>query len=447
MPETKMNRILHLRSSGGCYGAENVILNLAGELERMGCRNHIVCINNSKNPNVELVNEARMAGMLASPVNCRGHFDWKTVKTIRRILREERISIIHTHDYKSTVFGMFASIGMNVGRVATNHGWTNVNLKLHVYQFFEGIFYNIFDRVIAVSEAVKERISPFIFRRSKVGVVENGICLERKMEDGEGRTENQNPDSPLSIIHSPSSFIIGIVGRLSKEKGHTYLLKAFVKLLAETQGHKDTRTQNGKWKGEDGLSKTPESPSSVIHSPLSFKLLIVGDGPLEDDLKKQCREFGLSFEDLKCVFDPSSILHVPSSVIFTGVQNDMQAVYSALDVLVMPSLEEGLPMTLLEAMAAGVPVIATPVGEIPKIIRDGETGFLVESENVDSLVDALKRIMEYGEGSMEKIKNPSSIIHSPPSLQIIRENARKLVEEKYSARKMAEKYLKVYNEG
>ncbi|MEW5894152.1 MAG: glycosyltransferase [Candidatus Omnitrophota bacterium] len=432
MPAERNVKVLHVRSSGGRYGAENVILNLSRELEQAAFYNHIVCLNNAKNPHVELVNEARDAGVLATAVNCRGMFDLKAISRIRRILRDERIDVIHTHDYKAAVFGLIAAFGLKVRRVATNHGWTSVSWKLHAYQFIEGIFYNMFDQVVAVSDTVAKRISPFVFNRKKIVVIMNGIPPDPGKNRGAG--DNGGSGAQRNI------FTIGIVGRLSREKGHVYLLKALAKLM-----------EKGKEKSGKG----------------NVKLLIVGGGPLEEELKRFCGEMKLAFSDCRDL----NRLSLPDdccSAIFTGAQQDMSAVYGALDVLVMPSLEEGLPMTLLEAMEAGVPVVATPVGEIPKIIRDGETGFLVKVGDVDGLARILQRISEERWASGEEAENfetksdareansgyfsllasrysPFAFRYSPFVTRIT-ENARKLVEEKYSARMMAEKYLEIYKQ-
>src|ERR1700687_3171744 len=95
-------RILHLRSSGGLYGAEQVILNLGRELNTLGCTNHIVCFNNTtQDPHLELVEEAKRTHLSAFAVDCRGRFDRHTVKSIRDIIRSKDIDVIHCHDYKS----------------------------------------------------------------------------------------------------------------------------------------------------------------------------------------------------------------------------------------------------------------------------------------------------------------------------------------------------------
>lgn len=455
MEERKKIKIMHLRSSGGFYGAEKVILTIATELNQRGCDNHIICINNLKNPHAELVDEAQKVGIKASFVDSIGLLDWQAIKELRHIINQEQFDVLHFHDYKASVYGFLASWWLAPKRVVTNHLWDKIDWKLWIYQRLEGFLYNKFDRVIAVSEKVKSDIRPFIIHKSRIEVITNGIdCAAfsapaQRIKD-KGLRIKQSQDSSSFTPHPSSSqnlrsefglddkdVVIGIVGRLARQKGHEYLLRAFAKLLAKDEGLmiKDQERENN---------------SSFIPHPLSLKLLIVGDGALDDELKDLCRELNLSFTDLAdVVSSPES--RIPNPVIFAGVQTDMPAVYNMLDILVMPSLEEGLPMVLLEAMSAGVPVVTTPVGQIPEIIKDGETGFLVEPRDVGGLVDVLTNILENGilkdEGlrikDQEKQNNLSFIPHSLSLTEIV-SNARKLVEEKHSSQAMAKKYLETY---
>src|SRR4029077_5969228 len=131
--------ILHLRSSGGLYGAEQVILNLARELNALGCINHIVCFNNIQNPHLELLGEATKANLSAFAVDCRGLFDRHTVRSLRKIIRDKNVDVIHCHDYKARAFGLCAVRGSRVKKLATNHLWTHSNLKLRVYEAIDGM--------------------------------------------------------------------------------------------------------------------------------------------------------------------------------------------------------------------------------------------------------------------------------------------------------------------
>ena len=107
-----------------------------------------------------------------------------------------------------------------------------------------------------------------------------------------------------------------------------------------------------------------------------LKVVIVGEGPDRQAIENMVQRFGLQ-----------------SNVILAGQHSDMPEIYAAMDIFVLPSLNEGLPMTILEAMAASRPVIATRVGAIPRVIKDGETGLLVDPGDVDGLRNALARLL------------------------------------------------------
>jgi glycosyltransferase involved in cell wall biosynthesis len=107
-----------------------------------------------------------------------------------------------------------------------------------------------------------------------------------------------------------------------------------------------------------------------------LKVVIVGEGPDRNEIEGMIQRLGLQ-----------------ANLILAGQHSDMPAIYAAMDVFVLPSLNEGLPMTILEAMAASKPVIATRVGAVPKVIQDGETGLLVDPGDTDGLRDALARLL------------------------------------------------------
>ncbi len=384
--QKKNIRILHLRSSGGFYGAESVILNLIRQLNGSCSEQHILCLNNTKNPHTELVNKAMEEGLLAGSVDCRGVFDRGAVRSIRAYIIDHKIDILHCHDYKATVFGLIASRGLKLGRVATNHLWDTIDWKLWLYERLEGMLYNFFDRVVCVSEPIAKTVRPFVFNRKKIRVIPNGISME-VFQDKSGR-ETKRGDWTVGR----DDILIGIVGRLVPQKGHRIFLKAFKK---------------------------------VVDGSKNVKCVFIGDGPDRGVIENEIQRSGLS-----------------PFVQIAGEQKDMPAVYAALDMLVMPSLEEGLPMVLLEAMSAGLPVVATKVGAIPDVIKDGFNGLLVDPQNVEQLAEAIYRIID-GSG-----RGQSTVGGQPPdaplSLSELTTNARQTVELHFSRQRMASEYLNIY---
>ena len=369
-------KILHLRSSAGLYGAEQVILNLARALNRLGCTNHIVCIDNARNSHIELVEEARKMNLSASAIECRSLFDHQTVMRIRELLSREQIDVIHSHDYKSGVFALCAAAGLGLKRVATNHLWTRSSMKLRVYETLEGVLYNCFDNVVAVSELIEKECRPFLLNRNKLTCIPNGIDVGRfPLQTCE--PERRSIRAQLGV--QEGDLVIGNIARLSVEKDQAMLLRAFKRLTA-------------------------------LSAPRSLKLLIAGDGPEAGNLRSLAHELGLH-----------------EHCLFLGFREDIPQILDSLDIYVQSSKREGLPIVLLEAMAAGKAIVSTKAGGIPGVIEDGKQGCLVEIGDVEQLAHVLDRVVKSADERRE-----------------LGRQARHLVEAKFSAGTMAEKYLAVY---
>ena len=137
--------------------------------------------------------------------------------------------------------------------------------------------------------------------------------------------------------------VVGVVGRLETQKGHVYLLEAW---------------------------------TEVIRARPDARLLVVGEGSLRGELARQARD-----------------AHIAESVIFTGFRSDVPRLLDTVDVLALPSLHEGMPLTVIEAAAAGRPVVATAVDGTPEVVRDGETGYLVPPADPAALAKALLAVL------------------------------------------------------
>lgn len=334
--------ILHLRSSGGFYGAEQVILNLARELDTLGCTNHILCLNNTQNPHLELVDQAKKANLSAFAVDCRRRFDPQTVTSIREIIRTKNIDVIHCHDYKTRLFGLCAARGLKVKKVATNHLWPRASLKGRVYETIDGMLFNGFDKVVAVSELIEKECRPFLLRKDKLICIPNGIDLRLFTFDDR---EEARRATRAQLGFKETDLLIGNIARLSIEKDQAMLLRAF-KMLT-------------------GLSREQ-----------SHKLLLVGDGPEEQRLTKLAQDLGIYKQCL-----------------FAGVRSDIPQVLNCLDVYVQSSRREGLPMIVLEAMASKIAIVSTKAGGVPKVIADGEQARLVEIGDAGQLAGVLNELL------------------------------------------------------
>jgi glycosyltransferase involved in cell wall biosynthesis len=355
------------------YGAENVLLTLAKEMRGSDYVPVIGVFRNSDNPNDDLSRAAQEDGIETVTFPCNGKFDLRTVFAIRRFIFEHRIQIIHTHNYKSNFYGLMASLFTQARLMSTCHNWITTNRKLSAYSLVDQYLLRFFDVIVTVSENIVNTLLAKGVNPGKIVRVLNGVCLD-KFNGGGKRDDALRKEFGIPLNCS----VVGTVGRLSPEKGYELLLQA----------------------GKDVLKTFPDA-----------HFMIVGDGPQKDDLRETCDRLGLN-----------------SRVIFTGKRRDIGRLYSIMDIFVISSHTEGLPMVLLEAMASGVPVIATKVGSIPDVVSDGVNGLLVESGNVRQIREAIENLL----------MNPE--MGRRYSLE-----GRRSIRLGYSSKVMAENYFKIYS--
>ena len=363
-------RVLQLISSGGYYGAEAVILNLSKALRRRGCEVRVGTFLNLHATNTEIAKQAEESGFPVQLIPCAGRLDWNAVRALRSYVRDERIEVIHSHGYKADIYGYFASRHESARIISTCHLWPGGDVKLWLYSMLDRLLLRRFPRVVAVSEEIAQSLRRMRVSSARLTVIDNGIDM----------TPFTSAMPTLRAeLGTGSAPIVGLVGRLAPQKGPDYLLRA-ARLVRR---------------------RMPD-----------VRYVFVGDGPEKTNLQAMAER-----------------LSIADKVFFLGRRDDMPQIYRSLDLMVLPSREEGMPMTIIEALAAGTPVIATRVGSVPKLIRHQETGLLLESGDIKGLSDAIVLML------------------SKPELR--REYAatgRQLVYRQYSADCMADKYLDLYSQ-
>jgi glycosyltransferase involved in cell wall biosynthesis len=327
-------RVLQLISSGGYYGAENMLLNLAQSQKSIGCDPCLLLFYNVHQPNVALYERARSRGISVRMLRCEGRADLRAIREIREYIRTDQVDLIHTHGYKADLYGYLAARREAKPIVATCHNWVGGTAALGIYNRLDRMALRKFNGVAAVSNAVAAQLRDARIAENKIHTIANGIDID-KFCGAEPAWFGSSPDAKEKTI--------GIVARLDLQKGFEYLLQAIAGL---TSTHPDLR------------------------------LVIVGEGP-----------------DQGAIQSMADRLNLIPRIVFAGQRGDMANVYAGFDVFVLPSLNEGLPMTVLEAMAASRPVIASKVGAIPTVVRDGETGLLVDPKDVVGLRAALDRLL------------------------------------------------------
>ena len=352
------------------YGAESVILNLSRALNVSGHRSSIGVFSNSLNPNLQLHERATQEGIDSIVFPCRGQLDRATISNIRDVAQQSRVDIVHCHGYKADVYASFALRHCRCSLVATCHNWIDHDFRDLFYGVIDRLALRHFDRVVAVSDGVKERLLKAGVGKGRIALVKNGIDLQRFS----AVASSSAPDTSKQ-----RSVVVGLVARLSHEKG----VDTFVRAAAH-----------------------------VMATCTNVHFVVVGDGPDRAELERLIDE-----------------LKINSKVSLMGRRDDMPSVYRSFDVMVSSSRKEGLPVSILEGMATGLPVVATAVGEVPSIIRSGETGLLIPPDNPLLLAKAIAELLvdhEYRErlGSA----------------------AKKLIEREFSSERMAADYLRVYED-
>ncbi|HEX9255014.1 MAG TPA: glycosyltransferase family 4 protein [Candidatus Angelobacter sp.] len=361
-------KVLQLISSGGYYGAENMLLNLCASQEQSGCQNSLLIFYNVHVPNVEFYERARRRGVSVRMVHCNGRADWRAVRQIEEYIHEDGVELVHTHGYKADLYGYLAAWRCHKPVVATCHNWVGGTAALGIYNHLDRMVLKKFSALAAVSDAVAHRLLAFGVPTEKIKTIANGIdvtAFERAQ--------------PLPLLRAEGSTVVGVVARLDMQKGFEYLLRAACELCK-------------------------------MFSDL--KIVIAGEGPDRSKIEDIIQQYGLQ-----------------SSVVLAGQQSNMPAVYAAMDIFVLPSLNEGLPMTVLEAMAASKPVIATRVGAIPSVIKNGENGLLVNAKDSEGLQNAI-----------------SILLSDPERRRRMGDQAYAWVSQNYTSEAMALKYRQMYED-
>jgi glycosyltransferase involved in cell wall biosynthesis len=358
-------RVLHLISTEGYYGAENMLLNLVRALRALRAEPAVAVFLNEHNPHFELADRLRLHGIPVDVIRCGGRIDHRAVEHIRHCAQRREAALLHTHGYKADLYGLAAMKG-RLHIVATCHNWTAPTLAVRAYEIVDRLSLGAFDKVVAVSQRVARMLRRSGVSARKIVHIANGIDVLPFRA-----ARNTSVRTPVMRL--------GYVGRLVPAKGIAHLLNAAQKVIA---------------------------------TGAALELLLAGEGHARSEFELLAQRLGIR-----------------ERVIFLGEQMDMPAFYAGVDAMVLPSLNEGLPMCVLEAMAAGVPVVATRVGDVPQLVRDGETGILVDPGSEPQLANALERLSR-----------------SVELRQRLGMNGYQAVCAGYSAEAMAREYMTVYNQ-
>ncbi len=368
-----MPSVLHLIDSGGFYGAERVLLELLVELRHSAYPGILGCLIEPHAVEPEIARRAKAEGVTVRLFQTRRGVDRNSAARIRDYVDAHRITLIHSHGYKPNILcGLF--MDRRISRVSTAHGWAQGSgLKVWLYNWLDRLALKKMDGVVGVSEALVQQLQGAGVTASLIRRIPNGIRVwEEELGDKTGR---QDAVKGIADNH----VVLGAVGRLARVKGYAYLLTAM---------------------------------QEVVFQYPRCRLIIAGDGPLKQELESLRDRLGLG-----------------QFVCFTGFVQDMEEFYRRIDVFVMPSLSEGLPMALLEAMACGKACIASKVGGIPEVLNSPNLGILVPPAQPSAMAKAIL-----------------SMIRDDGGRALMGENAKMMVLQQFSIECMAAKYLEFYGQ-
>ena len=328
-------RVLYLIVDLTVGGAEDHLLSLVRNLDRTRFLPLVCCIGR-KGP---IGAEIEAAGVRVEELGKlrKGGFDREIVPLLRSLIRRGRIDLVHAHMHHANLYGRLAAFREGIPAVISVHN-TYVRPKIH-RRIINRWLGRRTSAILAGSEAIRDDIARYDgVPPGNIRVVPYGVDVEKfdsTLSRGEARERLGWPTD---------RFIVGTVGRLEEQKGQKYLIEAAGRLRRERK---------------------------------EVTLAIIGSGREEDRLRGQAMREG-----------------VGDAVLFLGTRRDLPELFRAMDAFAFPSLWEGFPIALLSAMAAGLPVLVTPVGGIPEVVKDGFNGWVVPAGDPVALAEAIWRVHE-----------------------------------------------------
>ena len=331
-------KILEFITPSNIGGAENYVVNLSKKLIEKGHEVFILSAvaGNNKNPDLSVEQFFSKSGLHFKIVKTDFKYNPFTILRIAYFIKKNNFDIIHTHLSKANFIGTLASKIAKKKSISTAHG---LNKKAQ---------YKYCDYVICVSNAVKENLISQGMDETKLGVIYNGIDISKFNPEAGGLparkeyffSEDAGNNNLHNIDNAARQFNVGIIARLSREKGVDLFIEA-AKFV---------------------LIKIPEA-----------KFFIAGAGSLKETLIKRAKD-----------------LNIFNSIYFVGfVDSNLVSFLNELDVVVFPSLKEGLPLALLESMSMKKIVIVSDVGGMPEVVEDGKNGYVVKKGDINAIYQKL----------------------------------------------------------
>lgn len=373
MTENSCVRIVHVIYRLDVGGLENGLVNLINRLHQEKYKHIVICIDDYTDFNQRIKRDDVEFYALKKRDGKDPGVYWQMFKLLRKI----RPQIVHTRNLPALDMVFIAFLARVPIRIHSEHGRDVIDIdgKNLKYQRLRRILSPLIRQFVALSKDLEQWLVDEVrIPAPKVLRICNGVDTERFYPAAKDERCVAFPFKEDAI------FVIGSVIRMQTVKNPLLLVRAFIKLVTDSLGYDHVR------------------------------LVMIGDGELFDQAIKEIKEAGL---DSRCWLP--------------GARDDVPELIRHFDVFVLPSLAEGISNTILEAMASGLPVIATDVGGNRELIDVGKTGTVVPSEHVDALVEALAECIE-----------------NPEQSQAEAQQARQRAVEQFSIETMVEQYDRLY---
>jgi glycosyltransferase involved in cell wall biosynthesis len=326
-PSFLPRHVLHLTSPASYGGLERVVEMLSVGSNRAGMTATVLCVLEAPNDDHAFVRRLEASGVDTVVITNPNRAYTREIEALARAIRERGADVVHTHGYRSDILGSYAARRAHRPVVSTLHGFTAMGWKAKLSERLQLRQLRHFQGVVGVSTGIVERVRAAGVPASNIHHIANAW---------DGRPTLSRAEARQRLGLPADAFVAGWVGRLSLEKGADVFLDALA--LCDRAG---------------------------------MVACVLGDGRERQALQRR-----------------ATVLGVDDIVQWKGVRDDAGSLMKAFDVLVLSSRTEGVPITLLEALHAGTPVIATAVGGIPSVV-DSTLAILVGAENPRALAEAI----------------------------------------------------------
>ena len=364
-------KIAHVIDSLGWGGAQKLLLTFTEAASRRGVETLVISLKPNRSGKTGIAENLTLSGARVIELSYRKLYDPRSIPALISLFKTEQVDVVHTHLSHSIILGSLAAKASGISTVATLHntqtnkmGRLSLRSRVELY-----CLRKITSRVIAVGENVAHNYRP-ILMKDILDVIPNAVSLAQRISVEERKAIRNE------LLVAPDQVFLIAVGRLQLQKGYYDMLTAFAQVQT--------------------------------HQPKAY-LGIVGVGGLMGPLKEFTRSLGIS-----------------DHVRFLGARSDVPRLLSAADVFINSSHWEGLSIAMLEAMAAGLPVVATSVGDAEILLQSG-AGVLVQEKEPNAFANAL-----------------DTLIADPLRMQVMGQTAREYVEKNYSSDLWLDKLLACY---